>query len=174
LASPPAIGGTAAAAGTFTTLTATADSAFTSTGALQLPKGTTAQQPTGATGKIRYNTTTSSFEGYSGGVWASIGGGATISDDTSTNAVRYPLFAAATSGTASTVYTSSTELKYNPSTGVLTSVGVVASSGLVENSATIAANYTIGTGNNAVSAGPITINASVSVTVPSASNWVVL
>jgi hypothetical protein len=50
----------------------------------------------------------------------------------------------------------------------------VASSGLVENSATIAANYTIGTGNNAVSAGPITINASVSVTVPSSSNWVVL
>jgi hypothetical protein len=174
LASPPAIGGTTAAAGTFTTLTATSDSAFTSTGALQLPKGTTAQQPTGVAGKIRYNTTTSSFEGYSGGAWASIGGGSTISDDTTTNSTRYPLFAAATSGTASTIYTSSTELKYNPSTGVLTSVGLAASSGLVENSATIAANYTIGTGNNAMSAGPITINASVSVTVPSSSVWVVL
>jgi len=173
-ASPPAIGGTAAAAGTFTTLTATADSAFTSTGALQLPSGTTAQQPTGVAGKIRYNTTTSSFEGYSGGAWASIGGGSTISDDTTTNSTRYPLFAAATSGTASTIYTSSTELKYNPSTGVLTSVGLAASSGLHENSATIAANYTIGTGNNAMSAGPITINASVSVTVPSSSVWVVL
>jgi hypothetical protein len=173
-ASPPAIGGTTAAAGTFTTLTATADSAFTSTGALQLPSGTTAQQPTGVAGKIRYNTTTSSFEGYSGGAWASIGGGSTISDDTTTNSTRYPLFAAATSGTASTIYTSSTELKYNPSTGVLTSVGLAASSGLVENSATIAANYTIGTGNNAMSAGPITINASVSVTVPSSSVWVVL
>jgi hypothetical protein len=173
-ASPPAIGGTTAAAGTFTTLTATADSAFTSTGALQLPSGTTAQQPTGVAGKIRYNTTTSSFEGYSGGAWASIGGGSTISDDTTTNSTRYPLFAAATSGTASTIYTSSTELKYNPSTGVLTSVGMVASSGLHENSATIAANYTIGTGNNAMSAGPITINASVSVTVPTGSVWVVL
>ncbi len=46
--------------------------------------------------------------------------------------------------------------------------------GLWENAATISANYTIGTGNNAVSAGPITINSGVVVTVPSGSTWSVV
>jgi len=45
---------------------------------------------------------------------------ATISNDTTTNAVRYPLFADATSGNLTTGYASSTKLKYNPSTGALT------------------------------------------------------
>jgi hypothetical protein len=49
-------------------------------------------------------------------------GGATITDDTSTNATRYPLFADATSGTLSTVYTGSTGLTFNPSTGTLSAV----------------------------------------------------
>ena len=46
---------------------------------------------------------------------------ATVTDDTTTNATRYPLFANQTSGNLSTEYTSSTKLQYNPSTGVLTS-----------------------------------------------------
>ena len=46
--------------------------------------------------------------------------------------------------------------------------------GLWENSATISANYTIGSGNNAQSAGPITISSGVTVTVPSGSTWVVV
>jgi len=46
--------------------------------------------------------------------------------------------------------------------------------GLYENSATISANYTIGTGNNAMSAGPITINTGVTVTVPTGSTWTVV
>ena len=52
------------------------DSAFTSTGALQIPASTTANRPVGVPGKIRYNTTLSTFEGY-GLAWGSIGGGAT-------------------------------------------------------------------------------------------------
>jgi hypothetical protein len=52
------------------------DSAFTSTGALQIPASTTANRPVGVAGKIRYNTTLSTFEGY-GSAWGSIGGGAT-------------------------------------------------------------------------------------------------
>jgi hypothetical protein len=54
-----------------------ADSSFNSTGAVKLPVGTTAQQPTGADGKIRYNNTLSRYEGYSGSTWGSLGGGAT-------------------------------------------------------------------------------------------------
>jgi len=45
--------------------------------------------------------------------------------------------------------------------------------GLYEHANTIAANYTIATGNNALTAGPITINTGVSVTVPTGSTWVV-
>ena len=37
--------------------------------------GTTAQRPTANQGMFRYNTTTSSFEGYDGSAWGAIGGG---------------------------------------------------------------------------------------------------
>jgi len=47
------------------------------TGSAKLPVGTSAQRDgTPAAGMIRYNTTTSSFEGY-GAAWGAIGGGAT-------------------------------------------------------------------------------------------------
>ena len=46
--------------------------------------------------------------------------------------------------------------------------------GLYENNATISADYTITSGYNAMSSGPITIDSGVSVTVPSGSNWVIL
>ena len=46
--------------------------------------------------------------------------------------------------------------------------------GLYENSATISANYTIGTGNNAMSAGPITIDTGFTVTVPTGSTWTIV
>jgi hypothetical protein len=52
-----------------------------------------------------------------------------ISDET-TNATRYLAFAASTSGTASTVYVSSTKFLVNPSTGVLTSVSFTESSSI--------------------------------------------
>ena len=43
-----------------------------------------------------------------------------------------------------------------------------------ENDQTLSANYTISSGKNAMSTGPITIANGVSVTVPSGSKWVVL
>ena len=43
-----------------------------------------------------------------------------------------------------------------------------------ENAQTIAANYTITRSNNALSAGPITINSGISVTVPSGSSWAII
>jgi len=53
--------------------------------------------------------------------WTSPASSITLSDDTTTNATRYPLYAAATSGTISTEYVASTKYQFNPSTGVLTS-----------------------------------------------------
>tara|TARA_R100001530_G_scaffold9480_1_gene9537 strand:+ start:1318 stop:2547 length:1230 start_codon:yes stop_codon:yes gene_type:complete len=46
--------------------------------------------------------------------------------------------------------------------------------GLYEHAHTIAANYSITSGNNAMAAGPITINSSISVTVPTGSTWVIV
>jgi hypothetical protein len=47
------------------------------TGAAVIPSGTEAQRPTPATGQLRFNTDATSFEGYNGTEWGSIGGGAT-------------------------------------------------------------------------------------------------
>jgi hypothetical protein len=44
----------------------------------------------------------------------------------------------------------------------------------LENSNTVTTNYTLSTGKNAVSAGPVTINAGVTVTVPSGQSWVIV
>jgi hypothetical protein len=43
-----------------------------------------------------------------------------------------------------------------------------------ENGNTITTNYTISTNKNAVSAGPVTINNGVTVTIPSGSYWVIV
>jgi hypothetical protein len=82
---------------------------------------------------------------------------------------------------------SATRLAIGTNTYVLTSNGTTASwqapaaggsnittLGMWENKKIISSNYTIGTGNSAMSAGPITINSGVAVTVPSGSRWVVL
>lgn len=138
LAYPPAIGATTPNSGAFTTLTATQDSAFTSTGALQISKGTTAEQPGGATtGMLRYNTTTNQFEGYSGVSpgWNTLSG-ITIADDTTSATAYYPLFSTVTSGTATVEYVSSTKFTYKPSTGELTaailkSTGAVTATGAI-------------------------------------------
>jgi hypothetical protein len=45
--------------------------------------------------------------------------------------------------------------------------------GLYEHAHTIAANYSITSGNNAITAGPITINTGISVTVPTGSTWII-
>jgi len=51
--------------------------------------------------------------------------------------------------------------------------GNTTANGLWEHSNTIASNYSIASGNNAMTAGPITINSNISVTVPSGSTWVI-
>jgi hypothetical protein len=162
-------------AATFTTLTATADSSFTSTGALLISKGTTGQQPgSPATGMMRYNSTTNQFEGYSGAIpaWKSIGGSA-LSNDTSTASNLYPVFAGATTGTAENLYTGNAFLLYKPSTGELQARVPVASNGIVVNSQTVATSYTIAAGFSGMSAGPITVASGQAVTVSSGSRWVI-
>jgi len=164
-----AVTGTVAVTGA---LTATLDSTFSSTGALLISKGTTGQRPTPASGMLRFNTTTTEFEGYNGTTWASVGGAA-LSNDTSTATDVYPLFANATTGTASTLFTGNAFLLYKPSTGELKARVPVASNGIVVNSQTVATSYTIAAGFSAMSAGPITLSGGAVVTLSSGSRWVV-
>jgi hypothetical protein len=67
------VGGTLGVTGA---ATFASNSSFTSTGAVKIPVGTTAQQPTPATGMIRFNSDVPQFEGYNGTSWGQIGGGA--------------------------------------------------------------------------------------------------
>ena len=53
-----------------------------STAALQLPVGITSERPANVTGRIRFNTTTTSFEGYDGVAWNSLGGTIDVDQDT--------------------------------------------------------------------------------------------
>ena len=146
------------------------------TGAAIVPGGTTAQRDAvPVVGYLRYNSTTSEFEGY-GGVtpaWASVGGSA-ISNDTTTATNLYPAFLAATTGTAASIYTSNAKLLYKPSTGELQSSGITALNGLVFNASTLVASTTVATGFNASSVGPFTVPGGMTVTVSSGSRWVVL
>lgn len=95
------IGGTTPAAGAFTTLSATST--------------VSANGSVGSSGQVL----TSAGAG-SPAVWATPAAYATVTDDTTTNATRYPLFASVTTGNLTTEYVSSTRLQFNPSTGALT------------------------------------------------------
>ena len=99
-----AIGGTTAAAGTFTNLNVT---------------GTVALA--GSTGTAGYVLTSN---GASAPTWQANANGITIADDTTTNATRYVTFSDLTTGTETTLDVSSTKLTYNPSTGILASTGL--------------------------------------------------
>jgi len=153
-------------------LTASANSTFSSTGALTISKGTTGERPSPVSGMLRFNTTTAEFEGYNGTAWASVGGAA-LSNDTSTATDVFPLFANATTGTASTLFTGNAFLLYKPSTGELKARVPVASNGIVVNSLTVATSYTIAAGFSGMSAGPITVSGGAAVTVASGSRWVI-
>ena len=61
----------------------------------------------------------------------------------------------------------------NASWAVLDTDANTTTKGLYEHAHTIAANYSITSGNNALTAGPITINTGVSVTVPTGSTWII-
>ena len=100
---------------------------------------------------------------HSGDVVSAADGAMTIQTD----AVDIAMLSA--TGTAS----SSTFLRGDNAWVALSTDANTTTKGLYEMANTITANYTITTNNNAISAGPITINSSISVTVPSGSTWVI-
>jgi hypothetical protein len=106
--------------------------------------------------------------------WATVVSGASLSNDTSTSTNLYPLFANATSGVPTTIYTSNAKYLYKPSTGELTSPVHVSSNGINVNSATVSTSYTIASNNNGFSVGPITVASGQAVTVSSGQRWLIL
>ena len=100
--------------------------------------------------------------------------GASITNDTTTATNLYPLFSNATTGAPTTIYTSNAKYLYKPSTGDLSASQVVASNGLMVNSATVSTSYTIATGNNAMSVGPVSVASGQNVSVSSGQRWVIL
>jgi hypothetical protein len=86
---------------------------------IRLPIGTTSQRPSvPVTGMFRFNSNTTTFEGYSGNNWVTVSG-ADLSNDTTTDAIRYLTFTNLTSGVLSSVNIADSKLYFNPSTGVL-------------------------------------------------------
>lgn len=59
------------------TIVAPTELAISSTGAVKIPSGTTAERPEGTAGQIRYNSTIPRYEGYVNDAWGALGGGAT-------------------------------------------------------------------------------------------------
>ena len=57
--------------------------------------------------------------------------------------------------------------------GVVVAVGGASTSGFFQHASTISVNQTINPIMNALSAGPMTINPGVTVTIPSTSTWVI-
>lgn len=175
--------------GAGTGLTGTASSLSIGGNAATATSATTATNLAGgANGSVPYQTgsgaTTFLAAGTNGYVltlaagvptWAAAAAtGITISDDTTTNATRYLTFTSATTGSITSENVSSTKLKYNPSTGELSAPAQISSNGININSTTVAASYTIGSGFNGMSVGPMTVASGQSVTVASGQRWLVL
>lgn len=98
------------------------------TGAVQMAVGTTAQRAA-VQGAIRYNTTTSQFEGYSGSAWAGLGGLIDVDQDTKITAEASAGsdedVLTATAGGTTTFTSNSTLLFSNQSLTAKTSTGAL-------------------------------------------------
>ena len=135
---------------------ATATTATTATNlaggiASQIPyqsaAGTTAFIANGTSGQFLQS------NGTGAPTWATPTSYATVTDDTTTNGTRYPLFANQTSGNLSTEYTSSTKLQYNPSTGVFTATSFSgAGTGLTGTASSLSIGGNAATATSATSA----------------------
>lgn len=71
-------------------------------------------------------------------------------------------------------FAGSASFTYNSTTGDLSAPVHNSTNGLMVNSTNVASNYTVASGSNAFSVGPITTNSGVTVTVSSGQRWVVI
>jgi len=128
------------------TISITDNPIFGGTGALTLPKGSNAQQPAGVEGQLRFNTSTSTFDGYAAGSWrqfALTGGvtsfsagstGLSPASGTSGAVVLGGTLNAASGGTGANTLTG---YVYGNGTGIMTASTTIPNAGLVNSAITI-------------------------------------
>ena len=63
---------------------------------------------------------------------------------------------------------------YNPTTNELSVGTMISTNGITQNANTVSANYTIAAGNNGLSAGPVSVNTGVTVTISTGSIWTIV
>lgn len=95
-----------------------------------------------------------------------------VESDESTNATRYITFVDSTTDGHQRLNEDS-NFTINPSTGTVTTNGAFASIFSL-NKNTIDTSYSIPSGYNATSAGPVVINNGITVTIPTGSTWVIV
>jgi hypothetical protein len=95
------------------------------------------------------------------GTWASV----SVSPAGSNTQVQY---------NNSGAFGANSSFTYSTTTGDLSAPVHNSTNGLTVNSTAVSSNYTVATGSNAFSVGPITVNSGVTVTVSSGQRWVVI
>lgn len=159
------------------TLAIADNAAFPGTGAVTLPNGSTAQQPSGANGQVRFNTDTNTFDGYSSGSWRqfALSGGVTSfsagttglspSAPTSGAITLAGILNAANGGTGAATLTG---YVYGNGTGVMTasaSIPTTALSGTITNAQLANSSLTIGTTAISLGSSSLTLGGLTSVAV---------
>ena len=155
-------------------------------------------------GDIRYNTSTPGFEGYQtidGAVVGTLTNATTTATATTntphnltsgdtivmtgcTPSDYNGTFVVTVTGTASFEYTMLADpggdatvigsYVYDGWGAIGSGSGTIVGGPIIENNQVISVNYTMTTGNNGESVGPITVDAGVIVTIPTGSRWVIL
>jgi hypothetical protein len=128
------------------TLTISDNVVLPGTSAMTVVSGTSAQQPVGADGQLRFNTSTQTFDGYAAGSWRqfSLSGGVTTFSGGSTGLTpAVPTSGAITLGGTLNVANGGTGANtltgyvYGNGTGVMTASTTIPNAGLVNSSITI-------------------------------------
>ena len=143
------------------------------TGGVTIPKGTDVEQPAGADGQIRFNTTTSTFDGFVSGSWRqfSTAGGVTTFSGGSTGLLpstatsgAITLTGALVAGSGGTGATSLTGYVYGNGTGTMTASTTIPTadlSGTVTNAQLANSAITIN-GSSVSLGGSVTVTATAS------------
>jgi len=159
------------------TLAIANNAVFPGTGAVTLPNGSTAQQPSGANGQVRFNTDTNTFDGYSSGSWrqfALSGGVTSFSAGTTGFTPTSPtggaitlagILNAANGGTGAATLTG---YVYGNGTGVMTASASIPTSdlsGTITNAQLANSSLTVGTTAISLGSSSLTLGGLTSVAV---------